>query len=253
LTAAPPASKIRGLPELPGNSVPSRAARWRVLIVEDSPMVAALHCRVVDAQPLFSVVEVAKDELSAYRAARQSAPDLAIVDLAIIGGSGLSLLRKIRGAKLPIEVIVVTASQDPATVRDCMHLGVVDYLVKPFAPERLQESLTAFARREKALRRPQLTQDDVDVIQASCGSAHGRLPRGLRRSTLQEIGRVLRGSAMGVTADEVATDLGVARVTARRYLEYLEVIGVAQMVRDHGAAGRPRTRYRAIERTALRG
>src|SRR4051812_14349275 len=96
----------------------SRAARWRVLIVEDSPMVADLHRRVVDGQPLFAVVDVANEGMAAYRAVKRLAPDLAIVDLAMAGGGGLALLRKIRGENLPIEVIIVTASHDPATVRD---------------------------------------------------------------------------------------------------------------------------------------
>jgi two-component system response regulator DctR len=218
-----------------------------VLIVEDSPMVAALHRRLVDAQPLFSVVAVVADGLTAYRAAKLLRPHLAILDLAMLGGDGLGLLRRIRREKLLIEAIVVTASHDPSTVRECMHLGVVDYLVKPFAPERLQESLTAFGRRDEVLRRGELTQEEVDVIQATVGSSHGRLPRGLRRATLRDIGRVLHNSPSGVTADEVAEVVGVARVTARRYLEYLEVIGVAHLMRDYGGGGRPRNRYCAIE------
>jgi two-component system response regulator DctR len=220
-----------------------------VLIVEDNPMVSALHRRLVDAQPLFSVVGATADGPAAYRALRPLRPDLAILDLTMLGGDGLVLLRRIRQEKLPVEVIVVTASHDAKTVRECMHLGVVDYLVKPFAPERLQEALTAFGRRDEVLRRQSLSQDDVDAIQATGGSAHRRLPRGLKRSTLRQVSDVLRTSPSGATADEVATTIGIARVTARRYLEYLEVIGAARLAREYGSIGRPRNRYRAIERT----
>ncbi|HZQ63944.1 MAG TPA: response regulator [Gaiellaceae bacterium] len=225
---------------------------WRVLIVEDDPTIASLHGRLVDGSPGFRTVGVASTGEEAYTLVTDIRPDLAIVDLSMPGSDGLSFLRRLRREGHETEVIVVTAVREARIVREVMHLGVVDYLVKPFAPERLQQSLAAFLARVRTLRRPRLTQDEVDRVQASGAARLPRLPKGLKRSTLVAVRRVLDASDRPLSAVEVGEAVGVARVTARRYLEYLEVIGAVDVERECSGPGRPRNRYRypAAKRTA---
>jgi response regulator of citrate/malate metabolism len=54
---------------------------------------------------------------------------------------------------------------------------------------------------------------------------------------------VVRDNADGVTADEVAKQVGVSRVTAWRYLERLADDGTVSRRTDYGKAGRPKSRY----------
>ena len=230
-------------PPSPTRAGPTRAALWKVMIVEDSPEVAALHRRLVDDTPGFRAIHIASDGEAALRALTSLYPDLAIVDLTMPGGDGLTFLRKVRRDSIPVEVIIVTASRDTQTVREVMHLGVVDYLVKPFAPERLRQSLTAFAWRARAFQRAQLAQEEVDLVQSSGAPRLQRLPKGLKRSTLAAVKRVLEADVEPLTADEVGQRIGVARVTARRYLEYLDVTGAANVEREYSGPGRPRNRY----------
>ncbi len=216
-------------------------ADFTVLIVEDDPYVATVHCRLVDASPGFRTVATATNGEEARALVSELQPDLAIVDLSMPGSDGVSFLRTLRREGHQTEVIVVTAVREARIVREVMHLGVVDYLVKPFAPERLQQSLVAFRSRVRTLRRPQLTQDEVDRVQGA--NRMPRLPKGLKRSTLISIRRALTESDHPLSAVEAGEMVGVARVTARRYLEYLEVIGAVQVERECNGPGRPRNRY----------
>lgn len=227
----------------------ARVSSWKVMIVEDSPEVAALHRRLVDDTAGFRTIHIASDGVSALRALKALSPDLAIVDLTMPGGDGLTMLRKVRRESIPVEVIIVTASRDTQTVRDAMHLGIVDYLVKPFAPDRLRQSLTAFAWRARAFQRSQLAQDEVDLVQSSGAPRLQRLPKGLKRSTLDSVKHVLEEATVALTADEVGRRVGIARVTARRYLEYLDVIGAATVEREYLRSGRPRNRYSKVRRS----
>ena len=79
----------------------------------------------------------------------------------------------------------------------------------------------------------------------SCASAPtSRRPRRARhRGTTDEIARAVRDRADGMTADEVAKQVGVSRVTAWRYLERLADDGTVTRRTDYGKAGRPKTRY----------
>jgi two-component system response regulator DctR len=217
---------------------------WRVMIVEDNLAVAALHKRLVDSTPSFRTVHVAWNGHEALTALKTVEPDLVILDLTMPGGDGLPFLRQVRGGEIPVDVIVVTASRGGGTVREATHLGVIDYLVKPFSPQRLREALSAFALRNRALARPELSQEDVDTAQA-WGPARGRrLPKGLKDSTLTSVLTALDEAGEPLSAEEVGAGIGVARVTARRYLEYLELVGRAEVIRETGGPGRPRNRYR---------
>lgn len=215
---------------------------WGVLIVEDNVDVAEVHRRLVDLTPGFCTELVVSNGDAAYDAVRSLSIDLVILDLSLPGENGLSFLRRVRENSVPLEVIVVTAARDASTARQSMHLGALDYLVKPFAPERLRQSLTVFSRRTRMLQKQRLCQADLDVAQAHSATLR-RLPKGLKSSTLDGVTTVLRRTATALTADEVGTAIGTSRVTARRYLEYLEVTGLARMERDHSTSGRPRHRY----------
>lgn len=229
-----------------------RTAPWRVLIVEDDAVVARLQRRLVDAMPEFRTVGTAPNGEIGLREIASLLPDLAIVDLGMPGGDGLSLVQRIRQESLPVEVIVVTASRDASTIRKVMHQGVIDYLVKPFAPERLWESLNAFALRAQALSEPVLAQEEVDLVQSTGARRIHRLPRGLRRTTLNAVRSALELSDQALTAEEVGDEVGIARVTARRYLDYLDAIGTARVERERNGPGRPRNRYRRASETAAR-
>ena len=60
---------------------------------------------------------------------------------------------------------MVTAANDTATLENTMHLGVIDYLIKPFAYERFQVALEKFAAHASALKEANvLDQNSVDNI-----------------------------------------------------------------------------------------
>jgi response regulator of citrate/malate metabolism len=68
-------------------------------------------------------------------------------------------------------------------------------------------------------------------------------PKGAAPGTTDEIARTVRDSHDGLTADQVAKQVGVSRVTAWRYLERLADDGTVSRRTDYGKAGRPKTRY----------
>ena len=79
--------------------------------------------------------------------------------------------------------------------------------------------------------------------QLTCARALAVLELVAEGRTNDEIARAVRDSADGITADEVAKQVGVSRVTAWRYLERLADEGTLTRQTDYGKAGRPKTRY----------
>jgi two-component system, CitB family, response regulator DctR len=221
-------------------------ADWRVLVVEDDPVVARLHCRFVSRVARFTPVGVASSAVRAHEMVRTLQPHLLLLDIGLPGQSGLILLRRLRADAVAVEAIAVTAATATTTVHAAVQLGAVDYLVKPFDEERLRKSLRLFQRRMEMLGGAQLTQGQVDQLCSEGPNALRWLPRTLSSSRLDDVRAVLEHEARQVTADEVAAETGVARVTARRYLEYLVTIGQATMEPHATGPGRPRHVYAPV-------
>jgi response regulator of citrate/malate metabolism len=222
---------------------------WRVLIIDDDTRIAGIHARIVSAQAGFRVAGVLSSaaEIAALRRDGVRA-DLVLLDVFLPGTSGIALLRSLRVHGGP-EVIAVTSAREPQIVQDLIHLGVVDYLVKPFTVTRMQEALLRFKDRREAFRgRRALEQAQIDALHARVPPI--RLPKSLQQETLDAVRLALsRAGEKFSSAEEIAGTAAVARVTARRYLEYLVSARQAEVLAPHDGPGRPRKLYRLGTRT----
>ena len=124
---------------------------YRVVIVEDDPMVSLLNRTFVERDARFQVVQSFQDGRAALAWLEQNPADLAVLDVYMPLFTGLELLHALRGQGVGIDAIMVTAANDAPTVDTLLKLGVVDYLVKPFTYERFQQALDTFCRHRDAV------------------------------------------------------------------------------------------------------
>lgn len=104
----------------------------RVLIVEDEALIRwSLTQTLVDAGA--TVVEAA-DLRSAMEALRAGTPgfDVAVLDVRLPDGSGLTLLATIRRLRPATRVLMMTAHGTPALVAEARALGAYGVVDKPF-------------------------------------------------------------------------------------------------------------------------
>ncbi|HZQ29074.1 MAG TPA: response regulator [Acidimicrobiales bacterium] len=225
---------------------------WRVVIVEDDPMVASIHRRWIDAMPGFDVVAMVPSAEMAAERLVASEVDLVILDLSLQGASGVELLRRLRRSHKPVDVIVVTASRESGTVEAVTQLGVVDYLVKPFREERFDQAMRAFLNRRAVMARDQLSQADIDRSRGIAATTMRATPKGISADTLVRVQEVLRNADEPVTAEEVGSRINISRVVARRYLEHLVQSGWAAVALRYGGTGRPARLYAEADGTGTR-
>jgi response regulator of citrate/malate metabolism len=171
-----------------------------------------------------------------------------VLDMNLPDSHGLDLLRRIRGAGHGADVIAVTAARDVDVVRQAVAQGVVAYVIKPFTFASFRSKIEQYLTYRVQLdsRQAALGQADVDAMIATLRPAlsSATLPKGLSVEMLGRITAALQG-ADARTAGEVADEIGISRVTARRYLEYLADAVLAERRTSHeGRAGRPEVRYR---------
>ena len=213
---------------------------YRVLIIEDDPQLAADHARLIAAAPRFAVVGTAASADEGAIALARARPDLVLLDIALRGEDGLAWLRHARARRARVEVIVLSGPPTAATVRASMHLGALDYLVRPFTPERLRQALARFLDRASALQAPELDQAAVDRASLSQVRRGRWLPKGLSPANLAAVRDALAAGVGPLSAQEVSNVAHMDRATAYRYLEYLLVNGEVELDSHRGASGRPR-------------
>lgn len=216
-----------------------------VLVVDDDFMVARLHARFVELTDGFEVVGVAANGQEALRLAADLDPDLVLLDVHLPDLGGLDVLARLREEGSRAGVVMVTAERDADTVRAALAGGAMQYVVKPFEQQDLVERLHRVRGALRALGDGETDQEAIDrafgAARASSGAA--ALPKGLSRETARLVEGLLDGSD-DLSATDAADRLGLARVTARRYLEHFVGTGQAQVRLRYGGAGRPERRYR---------
>ncbi|WP_026676986.1 response regulator [Fictibacillus gelatini] len=224
----------------------------QVLIVEDDPMVAEVNKKYLTAIPGFSCAGIVSNVTEAWTFIEQNPIDLVLLDVFMPGKSGLDLLREIRKEGKGIDVIVITAANDIENVKKALRLGAVDYLIKPFEFRRLESALTIYQKEYEAMnKREQLSQEELDnllIYQKNKEPISFNLPKGLTKETLHlVVNNILKMNSKGFSAEQLANEVGISRVSVRKYLKFLTEIELVAIEVSYGTIGRPVTTYRLIE------
>lgn len=226
----------------------------RVLVVDDDFMVARIHRRYVETTAGFVVVGEASTAAAARQAVSELQPDLVLLDLYLPDVGVDELLTTMLAPSVSADVIVLSAANDAETVRTAFRGGAQQYLIKPFSGEDLAARLLEYRRRRESVDRA--VRDDGTLGQGAVDELFGRegpgradrpLPKGLAAPTLRLVLEALAdaGTEDGtLSAAECGDRVGIARVSARRYLEHLVDNGAATVEHRYGGSGRPERRYR---------
>lgn len=218
-----------------------------LVLVEDDPMVREVHRQFIERIEGFKIIGIASNGLEGLRLIRKSQPDLAIIDMYMPYMGGLEMLREVRSEGFLLDVIAITAARDIETVHRVLQQGAIDYIMKPFTFDRIKKSLDNYRFfRFKLKEKKDFSQGELDRLLFMNNMEEREeelLPKGLTMPTLTKILDFISNASSPVSAEEVAEAIGIARVTARRYLDFLEKEGRVKIHIQYGGVGRPVNRY----------
>ena len=219
---------------------------YKVLVVEDDPMVRMINEQYVRMNKDFCIASSVKNGQEALDYLKENKVDLVILDVFMPFMNGVEFLKKLREQKLKTEVIMVTAANDTATLEETMHLGVIDYLVKPFALERFQVALEKFTAKMNAISGSSvLDQNRIDsIISNSPHKKSKEYPKGIQEKTLHRIKSCFENKNGWQSVELIAEELGISIVTVRHYVNYLVKEGFLQESINYETGGRPSSLYK---------
>ena len=220
---------------------------YKVLIVEDDPMVAMINEQYIRKNKNFEIVGKCKDGSAALDFLESNHVDLLILDVFMPKMDGFETLRKIRNRQITVDAIMVTAANERESLEEALHLGIVDYLVKPFTFDRFQMALEKYIAQNNALKDiDTLNQKSIDhIIENSRKKSDALFPKGIQEKTLELIMEYLKANkGVWFTGDEIAERVNLTSVTVRRYMNYLAEAGRVVSEINYGTGGRPCMKYR---------
>src|SRR5437667_323755 len=123
----------------------------RVMLVEDHNLVRAGIRAVIDGQSDIQVIAEATEGREAIRLARANCPDVAVVDVAMPGMSGIEVTRDIRRLCPQTQVLILTAHDNEEYFFQTLKAGAVGYVLKKAAASDLIAAIEAASKGEPYL------------------------------------------------------------------------------------------------------
>ena len=178
----------------------------RIVVADDHPLFrAALRSAVEKAAPGAVIAECAS-LAEVLATLGDGATDLVLLDLKLSDSEGMGGLTRIRADHPAVPVAVVSASEEPPTVRRALTLGAAGFIPKSAALPVMVEAINAILSGDN-------WAPDVGVAGVGVGDLEARIAS-LTPSQL----RILEGLKAGRLNKQIAFDLGVTEATIKAHL-----------------------------------
>lgn len=118
-------------------------SKLRIIIADDHPFILLALKQLVMAEADLELIGEATTGLEALSLVRSTTPDVAVIDVGMPKMNGIVLARKIREERPSVKVLVLTAHEDEAHLKQALAAGAAGFVVKRSATTTLIPAIRA--------------------------------------------------------------------------------------------------------------
>jgi DNA-binding NarL/FixJ family response regulator len=126
----------------------ARISKYRVLIVDDHPIVRRGLTDMINQEPDLEVCGEAADMAEALEQVRQRQPDVMVVDLSLKSGHGIDLIEQVKALDNSIRMLVSSMHDESLFAERALRAGALGYLSKQEPAGKLLDAIRQVARGE---------------------------------------------------------------------------------------------------------
>jgi len=199
----------------------------RVLIVDDQSLVRAGFRMILEAEEDIEIVGEAADGLTAVLAARETEPDVILMDVRMPNVDGLEATRRLlEGKESGPRILILTTFDLDEYVYEALSAGASGFVLKDDSPEQLLAAIRTVAAGD-ALLSPTVTKKVIKQF--------ARHPRPAPPKELDELsdreGDVFRLMAEGMSNGEIGDTLHISETTVKTHVTHiLQKLGLRDRV-----------------------
>ena len=205
----------------------------KVVIADDHPLfrdAIRLALNDLDAGEALEIIDAANADEAETLASGHDDLDLLLLDLRMPGMNGLAGLIELRRKYPALPIAVVSATDDPKVMRDCLDIGAMAFIPKGYDRASIAGAIAEVL--EGGVHRP-----EAAAVVPAAEDANASIMEGIRALTPQQL-RVLKAIAKGQPNKIIAYELGIAEKTVKAHVTViLKKLGVTNRTQAVLAVG----------------
>jgi two-component system chemotaxis response regulator CheY len=113
----------------------------KILLVDDAAFMRMMLKDTLTKNGYSNIIEAEDGEIACRKYAEES-PNLVIMDITMPNKTGIEALKDIKASDPNSKIVMCSAMGQESMVVEAIKLGAIDFVVKPFKPERIMQIVT---------------------------------------------------------------------------------------------------------------